>query len=500
MRINSYLRKVSLMEILLTFVGNNDCHLPEKTGPIIQILERMSFDIVYLFYNDEKYLPAASKILKYTRMHFPTIKMHYTAALSSNPIDYNTVYPAMYNAIHEIKANNPSAAYTVSLTSGTPTMHACWLLIVQGGILPARLIQVSRESGIDEVNLSLDDFPAIKSTKAVKVELTRLSRENQVLKNRLGLPMEKIIGESPQMIKVKQLIQLYADTEISIHIRGESGTGKELVAEALHYLSNRRENLFIPINCGAIPPNLFESEFFGYKRGAFTGAIEDKQGLLLQADGGTLFLDEIGELPMEMQAKLLRVLQQREFHPVGSEKIVQSQFRLISASNKDLREQVRNGHFREDLFYRIVSAEIWLPPLRERSDDKILIANSILEELNKRNNRQKMFSASCVEKIVNSSWPGNVRQLRHAIEAAFAFPDNKIKSEYLQIIDVSSPAIDILIPLDGIDLENEVLPRYYCAAMERCGGNAEKAAKILGIAPHTFRARLRKLGLSFSKK
>ncbi len=487
------------MEILLTFVGNNDCHLPEKTGPIIQILEQLSFDRVYLFYNDEKYLPAASKILKYSNKHFPATEVHYAAALSSNPIDYNTVYPAIYNAIHEIKANNPSSAYTVSLTSGTPTMHTCWIFIVQGGVLPAKLIQVSRESGIAEVSFSLDDFPAIKSTKAVKVELTKLARENKALKNRLGLPTEKIIGESPQMLKAKQLIHLYADTDISIHINGETGTGKELVAEALHYLSKRQKNPFVPINCGAIPTNLFESEFFGYKRGAFTGAVEDRQGLLLQADGGTLFLDEIGELTMEMQSKLLRVLQQKEFHPVGSNKMVQSQFRLISASNKDLRGQVRNGYFREDLFYRIVTAEILLPPLRERGDDKILIAKSILEELNKRNMSQKIFTASCMEKITNSPWPGNVRQLRHAIEAAFAFPDKKIEPEYLQIIDVTSPAVEVLIPPDGIDLENEVLPRYYHAAMERCGGNAEKAARLLMLAPHTFRARLRKLDRSLSK-
>lgn len=481
------------MNILLTFVGNNDCYLPDKPGPIIGILERREFQKVYLLYNHEKYLPAASQILKYVNNHFPEVSVKYVAALAVNPIDYNTVYPAIYQAIQSILRENSAASFTISLTSGTPTMHACWLFLAFGGAIKARLIQISKETGVEEVTFSLDDFPKIKSVDVVKVEMTKLARENQSLKARLGLPLQRIIGECPQMQILKGRIKLLAESGISVYIQGETGTGKELVAEALHYLSSRRERPFVPINCGAIPAHLFESEFFGHKRGAFTGAIAEKRGLLEEADGGTVFFDEVNELPSEMQVKLLRVIQEKSFFPVGSTKPVKSDFRILSASNKDLKQLVRQGSFREDLYYRLVSNEIILPPLRDRGSDKILIAQHLIAELNKKNNLNKIFSTETLNIIGDASWPGNVRQLYNAIEASMVYPQNIIKPEHLSINEISRIDTKPLIPDTGIDLEKDVLPLYYNAALEKTGGNAEKAALLLGLAPHTFRARIRKL-------
>jgi transcriptional regulator with PAS, ATPase and Fis domain len=464
------------MQVLLTFIGNNDCLLPEKPGPILGILERMSFDKVVLLYNNEKYLPAASRILKYIDKKFPATSVHYTAALASSPIDYNIVYPAMYKAVEEIREQNSNAEFTISLTSGTPTMHACWVLLVQGGVIPARLIQISRENGVELVDLSLDDFPAIQKVPTIKAKLTSLTRENRVLQSRLGLPLERIVGTSPAILRVKEQIQLFSDSDLSVHIYGETGTGKELVAEALHFLSSRREKSFVPINCGAIPPNLFESELFGYKKGAFTGANAEKKGLLHHADGGTLFLDEIGEMPIDMQAKLLRVLQEGKYYPVGSRDLARSEFRLISASNRDIKQLASQGLFREDLFYRIVAGEISLPPLRERGQDIILLAQHILLDLNRKHDTKKKFSPDTLRKIMSADWPGNVRQLRHSIEAGFVYPGEIIKSEYLQIIDFKEHRHEITIPDDGVSIEKEILPAYYRAALAKSGGNAEKAA------------------------
>jgi len=486
------------MDILLTFVGNNDCYLPDKPGPIIGILERREFQKVYLLYNHEKYLSAASQILKYAAKHFPEISIKYIDAFAVNPIDYNTVYPAMYHAIQSILQENPEASYTISLTSGTPTMHACWLLLAHGGAIKARLIQISKESGIEEVTFSLDDFPKILTVDAAKVEMTKLARENQCLKARLGLPLHRIVGECPQMQILKERIKLFAEIGISVYIQGETGTGKELVAEALHYLSSRREKPFVPINCGAIPAHLFESEFFGHKRGAFTGAIAEKRGLLKEADGGTVFFDEVNELPPEMQVKLLRVIQEKSFFPVGSTKPVKSDFRILSASNKVLKQLVHQGNFREDLYYRLVSNELILPPLRERGYDKILIAQHFIAELNKKYDLNKRFSTEALKIISDASWPGNVRQLYNVIEASMVYPDNVIKPEHLSINEVSRIETKPLIPETGINLEKDILPRYYMAALEKTSGNAEKAAHLLGLAPHTFRARIRKLRITGS--
>ena len=481
------------MKILLTFIGNNDCFPFEKLGAILSILHHQEFDKVYLLYNNEKYLKPASDILQYCEKHFPKLKVCYQAAIAQNPINYNTVYPAMYKAVKEILSENKNAEYTISLTSGTPTMHACWIFLQQGGMIDAKLIQVSREAKITEVHFELDDFPKIQNINEIKVEMTKLARENINLKQQLQLNYDNIIGECPDILKVKEKINLFADTSLPIFIQGESGTGKELVAEAIHYNSSRKENNFIKINCGAIPPALFESEFFGHKKGSFTGAIAEKEGKFKQADGGTIFLDEIGDLPLEMQVKLLRVLEDGTFIPVGATKEEKVDVRIISATNQDFRKLVKDGSFREDSFYRLVHTEIYLPTLRERGTDKILIAQHIVKQLNSKYDKRKILDKSAIDLIKKQNWRGNVRQLKNALETAFVFPDENIKAQNMNIVDVDSSFDVVTIPEDGIDLEKEVIPRYYEAALKKTNGNAEQAAKLLNLLPHTFRARLKAL-------
>jgi len=474
---------------LLTFIGNNDC-LSDRPGAILTVLENQRFDKVFLLYNHDKYLEAATRIFKYCREKYPMTKVTYVETLISDPTDYNIVYPAMYSVVKKIVNDNKGLDFIISITSGTPTMHSCWLLLQQGGVIDANLIQVQKETGITLVDLNIDDFPQIKKIDRVKAELTKLSRENKILKSRL-LEFDNIIGTSSEIQKVKEQIKSFASTDLSIFISGESGTGKELVAKSIHYNSTRKEKPLITVNCSAINPNLFESEFFGHKKGSFTGALTDKPGKFKLADEGTIFLDEVGDLPLEMQAKLLRVLENGKIQVVGG-KEESVDVRVISATNKDIKKMVRDGDFRDDLFYRLVRGQIELPPLRQRGNDIVQIANFILDGLNKRNNENKVFNKSAVDLIKKYKWSGNIRQLKNAVESAFYLSGREITNDSINIVEFSNRRESIEIPKEGIDLHNNILPKYYRAALNMANGNKSEAAKLLGLEPHTFRARLEK--------
>jgi len=240
----------------------------------------------------------------------------------------------------------------------------------------------------------------------------------------------KIIGSSKAMQDIFELVESVAESDASILIVGESGTGKEMIANAIHYKSRRSKKPFVKINCSALPRELIESELFGHTKGAFTGATMDKIGLISQADGGSLLLDEIGEMPTELQPKLLRVLQERFYYRLGSERAQEADFRLISATNRSPAESIRDGRLREDLYYRINTIEIRVPPLRERSEDIQHLAEHFLSEFAKKYNRPVTgISHGAYERLFNHSWPGNVRELQHAIERAVLLCKNSIIDE-----------------------------------------------------------------------
>src|SRR5579864_6223220 len=254
----------------------------------------------------------------------------------------------------------------------------------------------------------------LKKVMRNALEGKALFRENRFLRQELRekYRFESIIGKSDSIEKVFRVMEKVARTDSSVLITGESGTGKELVARAIHFSSERANNRFLPINCGALPENLLESELFGYKRGAFTGAGQDKVGLLKSADKGTLFLDEIGEMPLQLQVKLLRALQERECYPVGSNEPVRFDVRLLCATNRDLEAEVREGRFREELLYRINVITIKLPPLRERKDDIPLLASHFLNKFERSLSRSGMrFSKGAMKLMLSYAWPGNVREL-----------------------------------------------------------------------------------------
>ncbi len=235
-----------------------------------------------------------------------------------------------------------------------------------------------------------------------------------------------MVGESPPMQELFDLIGRVAPSDVPVLIQGETGTGKELVAKALHQHSNRRENRFLAENCAAVPANLLESELFGHKRGAFTGAVQDRQGHFVAADGGTVFLDEIGDMPLEMQAKLLRVLQDGEVRPVGANKTHRVDVRIVAASNKDLPEMCRQGEFREDLYFRLAVVTLQLPPLRDRGADIEHLARFFLERFAREQGRDAAFTPEAMAALRAYPWPGNVRELENEVQRALALSTGDI--------------------------------------------------------------------------
>lgn len=329
------------------------------------------------------------------------------------------------------------------------------------------------------------------------LEKSRLSKEVLRLRNmvegRYGL--KNVIGKTEKMKRVLARVRQAAESESSVYIEGESGTGKGLIAKALHFASPRKDGPFVVINCATIPENLLESELFGYEKGAFTGATRSKKGLFLQAHKGTIFLDEISEMPLFMQAKLLRVLEEKEFYPLGGEKPVKVDTKLIAASNKKMKEEVKKGLFREDLFYRIYVIPIELPALRERKGDIPLLAEHCLRKITKDNNKEiKGFSRGVLQKLMLYSWPGNVRELENTIECAVAMATQDVITEDLILPTQQTTDGDRLKPLG--EAKKGFERNYVIQLMELTQGNISRAAKLAGKYRADFYDLLKKYNLN----
>jgi len=342
----------------------------------------------------------------------------------------------------------------------------------------------------DEVVLRIDHLMKQKE----------LAQENKYLREQIDqkFNFNHIIGESQAMKKVYKMVERVSNATTNVLISGQSGTGKELVARAIHANSDRSKKTFIAINCGAIPENLFESELFGHKKGSFTGATEDKDGVFIAASGGTLFLDEIGEIPLNVQVNLLRVLQEREVKPIGSNQTKKFDTRIITATNRNLAEEVEKGNFREDLFYRLNIVEIHLPTLNERREDIPLLVRHFVDKYNRELNRMvKGVDSEAMKLLMSYEWKGQVRELENVIERAILLGDD----DYIKVEDLPPGIQNVKSDeqvFDHESLNNAVqsFEKHHIEnVLRRTDGNRTEAARLLSIDPSTLYRKMERLGI-----
>jgi len=347
---------------------------------------------------------------------------------------------------------------------------------------------IAKPFGLAEVKRLLQEVGSHLRTKTE----SRLECE----KHRSARGFGSMIGHSPKMELLYRMIGKAARTSHPVLITGESGTGKEMVAKALHYSGRNREKAFIPIDCGSLVPTLIESELFGYVKGAFTGAIQAKPGLLAVAEGGTVFLDEVGELPLDLQSKLLRALQEREIRPVGGTKTIPIDVRILAATNRDLEQAVTQGTFRQDLYFRLNVLSLRMPPLRERQEDIPLLVNSFIERLSRDSGRRYQISDAAMKALLAYDWPGNVRELENCIERACAMnsgpiihtPDlpDAVKQPHKTHANEGRSSV---MPI--AELERDAI----LGAMARLDGDKLTAARLLGIGKTTLYRKLKQYGV-----
>lgn len=427
-----------------------------------------------------------------------------------DPTDFEGIYKAASDHIlAKQKEYGKNIPLTFHLSPGTPQMSAVWI-ILSASKFQAELIKSSREQGVQRANLPFE-------IAADYIPDLLKQRDKELEKLAAGVPSEAqefkdIIHRSKEMQRVIHMAQRVAIRSIPVLIEGESGTGKELLARAIHMASPRKNKPFVAVNCGAISPELIESELFGHEKGAFTGAAATRTGHFESANGGTLFLDEIGELPLLAQVKLLRVLQEKEVTRLGTSKPAKIDTRIIAATNRSLLEMTTEDTFREDLFYRLAVAIIKLPPLRIREGDISLLVDSLLNVVNKENENDpayehKNFSAGAKNLMLQHSWPGNVRELLNTLHRAAVWSvgptitEEDMSEAILQRPSNTKTSDEVLLEDigNGVNLQDimsKVQVHYLKLAMKTTNNNKKKSADLLGI-PHyqTLANWLKKYGL-----
>ncbi len=375
------------------------------------------------------------------------------------------------------------------------------VIILTGYGTISKAVEAIKKKAFDYITKPIDMDRLLMIVKNA-LELKRLDKENRELRAIIkGEGLDIIIGGSGIVEDIKKIIRKIAPTNSTVLITGESGTGKELIAKAIHNLSLRKDTAFSAVNCAAIPEALIESELFGYEKGAFTGAGTSKQGIIGASNGGTLFLDEISELSLAVQAKLLRLIQNREIKPLGSSEIMDVDIRIIAATNKIIEQEIKNGRFREDLYYRLNVIPIQIPPLRERKTDIPILIEHFLKKYNNIHSKHiNKLDDDAVSLLLKYGWPGNVRQLESVIERTVLLTEgNTITKDDLPLevkvtpIEINKYELDL--PETGInfyELEREILVK----AMKKSDGVISKAANLLGMSYRTLQYRLEKFGIN----
>ncbi|MCX8034242.1 MAG: sigma-54 dependent transcriptional regulator [Thermodesulfovibrio sp.] len=408
----------------------------------------------------------------------------------------NEVYPDII--LTDLKLGNENGIDILHEILDKPVSPSVIVITAFGTISSA--VEAIKKGAFDYLTKPIDKEVLVLTIKKAE-ERVNLIKENIRLREELfgQFKIEGIMGKSKKMLQILDIVKKVTPTSATVLICGESGTGKELIAKAIHYNSPRRDKPFIAINCAAIPETLIESELFGYEQGAFTGASVRKIGLIESAQGGTLFLDEIAELPVNLQSKLLRVLQDKEIRRIGGKDTIKIDLRIIAATNKKISDEVEKGRFREDLYYRLKVVTVEIPPLRERKEDIPELVRFFIEKYS-REFGKRIFEIDdkALQALINYHWPGNIRQLETVIERAIIISDgNKITFNDIQDelkIPYSRNIFDIEIPDEGInyeEFEKELLKK----SLIKSNFVIAKAAKLMGMTYDTFWYRLKKFGL-----
>ena len=482
--------------ILVSWIGLTDIRASEGenvgVGPVAQAVTSNSYDLAVLLSNTPKKQTAG--FIKWLEGQTQT-PIHTQLTELSSPTNFGEIYEAVIALLNTLKETyGDTVKLTFHLSPGTPAMAAVWIIVAKTRHA-AELLESSRDHGVQTAtvpfDISAEFIPELY--KRPDADLTRLT--SGLADEAPGF--ENLIHRSSEMKQVIAMAQRIAPRSVPVLIEGESGTGKELMARALHIASPRRDNPFIAINCGAIASELMESEFFGHKKGAFTGAESNHAGHFEAADNGTLFLDEIGELPLKMQVKLLRVLETNTVVRLGTSKEIPVNVRIVAATNRTLADEVSNGNFREDLFYRIVVGMLKLPPLRTRRGDLGILIDHLLEIINRESAsepdwKHKKISPGARNLLLKHDWPGNIRELKNTLTRATVWTaDETIKPEHIRMALLSMPgknkAGDDILNRDiedGIDLQSligDVSRHYITRAMKETGNNKSKTASLLGF-------------------
>lgn len=499
------------MRILMSWLGNADLRAADDaaglSGPIGQAVAHEKYDKLVLLADQPK--GRVEGYLRWLKAEGGPDCQLVQVKLPS-PTDFRGIYKAAVSAIDGVmEGKGKSPDLTFHLSPGTPAMQAVWIILGRTRVA-ARLIQSSKEQGVQEADVPFDIAAEFIPDLVEAADKKR--REGSAERAPEAAGFGDIIYRSAQVERVVRDAKKAALRNLPVLIEGASGTGKELFARAIHNNSPRAGSSFIVVNCGAIPSELVESEFFGHKKGTFTGADSDRVGAFDAADGGTLFLDEVGELPLPAQVTLLRALQEGEVKRVGDKKPHKVDVRVIAATNRGLIAEVAAGRFREDLYYRLAVATLDLPSLREREGDIGLLADRLLDQVNEDaadepGYLRKKFSQKARKLVLEHSWPGNVRELLNTLRRATLFADGAtISGEDMArairpVISAGSGEEGVLGEdvSQGIDLEKkfEVVARHYLTrAMEKTGGNKAKAARLVGAGnPTTFSNWLKKYGI-----
>lgn len=485
-----------MRRVLITWIGHADLRAPaEETvagiGPVAQAITTRAFEDAYLLTDQDVESVRAYRAWLEERCEGTNLRL--LREELSGPTEFGEIYRAAVRSCEVAFADRAAeTSLTFHLSPGTPAMAAVWIILAKTRF-PAELIESSRQHGVRTASvpfdISADFLPDL--LRRPDEELERLSA---------GLTPEaaefgEIVHRSRAMKRIILRARRVACRSVPVLIEGETGTGKELFARAIHRTSPRRRKPFVVVNCGAIPPELVESELFGHEKGSFTGATAQRKGHFEAADGGTLFLDEVGELPKLAQVKLLRALQDGEVLPVGSSKTRKVDVRTIAATNRSLLSDVAVGTFREDLFHRLAVAVLRLLPLRERSDDLPVLIDHLLTVINQEGREQpgfveKKLSAGARNLLLGHPWPGNVRELQNTlIRAAIWTPEDTLKAEDIRDALLPTGELEKASVLDrplgnGLDLQEilaTVARHYLQRALDEAQGNKTRAAQLVGL-------------------